>query len=272
MADVSSSAGYEPTQFLSKTCSKCHEELPLETFSRSARGLHGRRGDCKACHAAHKAAARLLNLEEHRLRGRAKYRADPDAARAATSRWRAANLDHDIQRDREYKAANRELLRQKDRERIARDPELHRQRSRAYREKYPDKVRESVRRSSQKHRDKARERERKLRSTPKGRVTNTVRAAIHRGLAKGGKNGLRTFAALGFSSEKLMEHLQRQFAPGMTWDNFGEWHIDHRLPLAMFEYRTVEDPGFKAAWALTNLQPLWATDNHKKKAKRVFLL
>jgi len=40
----------------------------------------------------------------------------------------------------------------------------------------------------------------------------------------------------------------------------------------MFDYQTVDDDGFKAAWALTNLQPLWAPDNHKKKAKRLTLL
>lgn len=50
----------------------------------------------------------------------------------------------------------------------------------------------------------------------------------------------------------------------MTWAAFnaGEIHLDHRTPLSKFDCTT--EAGIRAAWALTNLQPLWATDNQRK--------
>lgn len=58
----------------------------------------------------------------------------------------------------------------------------------------------------------------------------------------------------------------------MTWAKFmaGQIHIDHRVPLSAFNLG--DDLEFKAAWAMTNLQPLWAVDNVKKAADRSLLL
>jgi hypothetical protein len=44
-----------------------------------------------------------------------------------------------------------------------------------------------------------------------------------------------TINLLGCSIEQLREHLQKQFRPGMTWDNYGQWHIDHIRPCASFD-------------------------------------
>jgi len=64
-----------------------------------------------------------------------------------------------------------------------------------------------------------------------------------------------------------MAHLESKFLPGMTWNNRGDWHIDHVRPLASFSFETAQCPDFKAAWSLSNLQPLWALDNIRKGAK-----
>jgi len=76
-----------------------------------------------------------------------------------------------------------------------------------------------------------------------------------------------TFKILGYSVEALVIRLESLFTPGMTWDNYGEWHIDHKVPDSWFTYSSVEDQGFKDSWALSNLQPLWAKDNLKKSNK-----
>lgn len=52
----------------------------------------------------------------------------------------------------------------------------------------------------------------------------------------------------------------------------GEWHIDHIIPKSSFDYQTPDDDAFKAAWALTNLRPLWSSENLRKKAKRLHLI
>jgi len=61
--------------------------------------------------------------------------------------------------------------------------------------------------------------------------------------------------------------LEQQFLPGMSWDNYGEWHIDHIIPVAVFNYSSVDHIDFSRCWALSNLRPLWAADNLHKNAK-----
>lgn len=75
------------------------------------------------------------------------------------------------------------------------------------------------------------------------------------------KNG-SAIKNLGCPIEELKDHLEAQFTEGMTWDNYGEWHIDHIVPLAKFDL-TNEDQ-LKEACNYNNLQPLWAKDNLSK--------
>jgi len=79
-------------------------------------------------------------------------------------------------------------------------------------------------------------------------------------------------AFLGYTITDLKTHLERQFTKRMSWAKFlaGEIHIDHRRPLASFNL--LDDEQLKEAWALTNLQPLWAPDNIKKGAKVLVLI
>jgi 5-methylcytosine-specific restriction endonuclease McrA len=87
-----------------------------------------------------------------------------------------------------------------------------------------------------------------------------------------GKQSRRWESLVGYTKEELMAHLERQFLRGMSWDNYGEWHVDHIVPLSSFNFASAADPEFKRAWALSNLRPLWASENIRKNAKRVFLI
>ena len=78
------------------------------------------------------------------------------------------------------------------------------------------------------------------------------------------KSGRGWERLVGFTLTDLMAHLEAKFLPGMTWENRGDWHIDHIRPLCSFEFQTPDCPQFREAWALSNLQPLWASDNLKK--------
>lgn len=67
---------------------------------------------------------------------------------------------------------------------------------------------------------------------------------------------------LGCTLPELLYHLEKQFKPGMTWENQGEWHVDHILPLTPEEPITEEEMYKRCHF--TNLQPLWAIDNIRK--------
>lgn len=86
------------------------------------------------------------------------------------------------------------------------------------------------------------------------------------------KGGRKWEHLVGYTLADLMAHLERQFLKGMTWDNRRQWHIDHIVPKSSFKYQSPDDPEFKAAWALTNLRPIWAAENIKKRDKRLFLI
>lgn len=88
------------------------------------------------------------------------------------------------------------------------------------------------------------------------------------------KAGLSWTKLVGYTADQLKSHIERQFLPGMTWDNRGlnGWHIDHIIPISAFKYDSPEHPDFKACWSLTNLRPMWASDNIKKKDKILFLI
>lgn len=77
----------------------------------------------------------------------------------------------------------------------------------------------------------------------------------------------KTFEIVGCSPEKLKEHIERQFTEGMSWEKIGKYiHIDHIIPLSSAK---TEEEVLKLCH-YTNLQPLWAEDNLKKKDKLIY--
>lgn len=79
------------------------------------------------------------------------------------------------------------------------------------------------------------------------------------------KNNQKTGSAvkdLGCSITELKQYLEAQFQSGMTWDNHGEWHIDHIIPLASFNL--MDKQQILKACHYTNLRPLWANENFKR--------
>lgn len=74
--------------------------------------------------------------------------------------------------------------------------------------------------------------------------------------------GRKLTRGLGCNRDTFKNHLESLFQPGMTWGNYGQWHIDHKYPLSLAIKEGEES--FKKACNYMNLQPLWAEDNLKK--------
>lgn len=77
----------------------------------------------------------------------------------------------------------------------------------------------------------------------------------------------RTFDILPYTVEEFKNHLELLFKEGMTWDNYGEWHVDHKKPICSFNFKSIEDIEFLECWSLDNLQPLWGIENAEKGCK-----
>lgn len=79
------------------------------------------------------------------------------------------------------------------------------------------------------------------------------------------KNNKSTFNGISpYTLEELMIHLEKKFEQGMSWDNYGKWQVDHIIPDSWFTYSSIYDEGFQKCWALSNLQPMWKSENCSK--------
>ena len=109
---------------------------------------------------------------------------------------------------------------------------------------------------------------------PQFKLHSNISSAVRKGLA--GKGRRRWEELVGYTAEELKHHIERQFTRGMGWHNYGRgagrWHIDHIVPQSAFTFSSPEDPDFKACWALSNLRPMWGSENISKHASREFLL
>ena len=93
------------------------------------------------------------------------------------------------------------------------------------------------------------------------KLTCSIRVRMWRVLKRNSK-AAHTLELLGCSPIKFKEHLELQFKPNMSWDNYGKWHIDHIIPCCTFDLSKNEEQ--KKCFHYTNLQPLWAIDNLRK--------
>lgn len=89
-----------------------------------------------------------------------------------------------------------------------------------------------------------------------------VRGAIKN---NGTKKSYSTINLIGCAIEELKQHLESQFRDGMSWDNYGEWEIDHIKPCVSFNLKDEEEQ--KKCFHYSNLQPLWKTENRMKGAR-----
>lgn len=86
------------------------------------------------------------------------------------------------------------------------------------------------------------------------------------GSLRGNKNGRHWEGLVGYTLDDLKEYLESLFMKGMTWENYGRngWHIDHIVPISLFNITSVKCKGFRACWALENLRPMWEGENIRK--------
>ncbi|MDX4957930.1 hypothetical protein [Delftia acidovorans] len=261
-----------------KTCTKCQVDQPLENFWNEKRGKFGKQAKCKRCVALIQKEYWNIPGKKEALAERQKqsYIARRDEKRAiegwqppqpiVEKRCGMCSVTKPLADFHAHKnggggvgARCKECARKVSREWREMNKERSRQRFVDFMSRNPEKAAEYAAAHWRRNKDNA-----------LYRLTAWMRTAIRRSLLS--KNGRRTFEIFGFTSDELRIHLEKQFLPGMSWENFGKWHIDHVQPISSFCISGPDDPGIRSAWGLPNLRPLWAADNLKKRDKRTHLL
>lgn len=143
-----------------------------------------------------------------------------------------------------------------------------RQRIASYRQKPEVKEQQRIYEKSYNKKPKSKERKKQyffLRYTTdiNFKLAHILRTRIYQALKN--RKTIHTYSLVGCSIENLRCYLENQFDDGMSWKNYGKWHIDHIIPCASFDL-TQEDEQ-KRAFHFSNLQPLWASKNLSKGAR-----
>ena len=104
----------------------------------------------------------------------------------------------------------------------------------------------------------------KYNSNPLFKLNHNIRCRIRKFLKiRNFYKKSRTSEIIGCSQSELRIFLEQKFQPEMSWENYGDWHIDHIIPLS--SAKTEEE--IYELCHYTNLQPLWAQDNLIKSNK-----
>ena len=172
--------------------------------------------------------------------------------------------------DMKYYKANGNKVRARVRKRYENNPEKVNANNKKWqqnnREKVNAKTRKRNKRPEVKKRRNARRRERR-KTDPQYRIECNLRTRIWKAL-KGKNKSARTMKLVGCSIPHLMDHMEKQFQPGMTWENQGKWHVDHMMPCASFDLMDPEQQ--RRCFHYTNLQPMWGKENMSKNEKIIY--
>lgn len=139
------------------------------------------------------------------------------------------------------------------------------QRSKEYNSKNREKILEYKKEYRKKNRKKlAKYKRDRYNKDINFRLADVLRSRI-RHIVKGSIKVGSAVRNLGCTIDQLKKYLESKFIDGMSWENYGEWHIDHIVPLSSFDL--TDKKQFLEACHYSNLQPLWAIDNLLKSDK-----
>ena len=114
------------------------------------------------------------------------------------------------------------------------------------------------------NKDNATQKKNRYQANPQFRARERVRSLFRHGIV------LEFFAPkveeiVGCDYNTFRAYITSKFTPEMSWENYGQWHLDHIIPRSAFDFLDPEQ--VKQAMHYTNCQPLMAVDNIKKSNK-----
>jgi hypothetical protein len=220
-----------------KICGRCKIQKSISDFGKNKGTKNGLQSSCRVCKS-----------EQDR-------------------EYRAKNKDKIIARGKKYYQDNKEEFSRKYKEYYRENSDKVKAKVKKYRENNPKVIKERKKKYYEDNKaaifEKARLRDNERRRTDmQYRLLRTLRARTYKAFAGMSKEST-TIELLGVSIDVAKKHIEKQFTKGMDWCNFGEWHIDHKIPLA--SAKTKEELGKLCHY--TNLQPMWGYENLSKGSK-----
>lgn len=206
---------------MDKTCKKCKEIKSINEYHKDSQGKYGCKATCKICIAEFQKKYWVNNKEHKQI---------------LRKEWGLNNKEKLRNNQNKYYKNNKEKVKEylsNNKEKIV-----------AYRKEYT----------------KTYSKNRKL-VDPLFKLRCSISTLINISIkGKGYTKKSKTSEYLGCTFIEFKQHLQKQFTKGMTWENKGEWHMDHIYPVSLAK----DEEHLIKLNHYTNFQPLWALDNIKK--------
>ena len=243
-----------------KWCPKCSSVKTVESFCKSNTS-DGLNGTCRDC------TAKIRDSKRAKLNARAKeyYQENKEEKLKWAATYREVNAEKVKESKKLYYENNREEVLEKNKTWRLNNLDAVKEKDRKYHQK--NRIRRSqlskiwFQNNKESYNTSKRN---KYQNNENFHIWQICRHLVRRAFfAIGTKKERSTREFLNYSAQELKEHIEKQFKEGMSWDNHGEWHIDHKIPISQ---ATTLEEGIKLS-RLSNLQPLWAEENLKKKNK-----
>lgn len=237
-----------------KICKKCDILKPIEKFGKNNSNHDGLSIYCKDC---------------EKIRQQ-KYRKDNPDYKNSSKKWRLTHPEKYRETQKKYLDKNPEMKSSERLKMYRQDPnfvekeknrnkiwlEKNKERLIEYRKIYYSKNRKVLLEKNNQWKNK------KMKEDGFYRMKKNLRDRI-RSFLKEDIKSMRTKNIVGLDSNGFKSYIQQRFTEGMSWDNYGEWHLDHIKPLSLAKS---EEEVIRLNHHL-NLQPMWAIDNQKKHNK-----
>jgi hypothetical protein len=220
-----------------KACHICGNVKYIEEFYKNKGRKDGTRDECKECTKRNYIENRKVKLEiakRYREKNKLKIEQYFKSHKDAYKQYREKNVKRISEYKKQYYNKNKEKICK-------------------YKQRYSLENRYSINQRATIRR--------------KNNINYKLSCYLRSRLTKVIRNNYKSGSAvrdLGCSVQDFKFWIEQQFKPGMTWENYGEWHIDHVIPLSKFDLAdTIQ---LKKACHWFNLQPLWAEENIRKGA------
>ena len=188
-------------------------------------------GNCKPCANKRSMKHYIANREKFIAEFKAAYEENKEKRNLQSAAWYQKNKSRMLDYYKQYRAENKDKIK------------LWRKTERAM----------AAHRARQSNKYK----------TPEGKVEMSIRNMVYRILT--GERCGKAVQLVGYLPSDLVRRIESQFTSGMNWLNYGDWHIDHIVPVKFLISNGITCPSLVNS--LANLQPLWAADNISKHAK-----
>jgi len=240
---------------MTKICSKCKQLKEINEFYKHKEYLGGYRSQCKDCSRKGNELYRQIHKEEIKKYMKKYQKTNKKQLRNFKNKYYQTNKEKILKQHETYHQDHKKEIEEYQKE---------------YRQKYELRLKKQNKIYRKRNKEKIKKRKNKYIKKRRKidvnfKILANLRSRVYCAL-KGNPKLSTTMKLISCSILKLRQYLQKQFKKGMTWENYGKWHIDHIKPCCTFDLSKPSEQ--RKCFHYKNLQPLWAEENWSKGGKR----